>query len=216
MRSNPGSTVVTSGREREASRLQLMTIIGTRGRDEASSWLRTQRMQKWEWRWRGHSAGGARHERRRQHVHTRCLRGVKSKTRSKTEALHRGKTLGTTSTLINDCQAVPQQIHCDAPSMCQLASHCVSGLFTSYSACMHQTRSRAEAVYFCFGFFNTCGVVLFWLVMVWLTWAGVCHWASTARLAATPSTLVIAMIQFHFRCELINAVDVIILLLRHY
>lgn len=28
---NPGRTVVTSGREREASRLQLMTIIGTRG-----------------------------------------------------------------------------------------------------------------------------------------------------------------------------------------
>lgn len=31
LQSNPGRTVVTSGREREASRLQLMTIIGTHG-----------------------------------------------------------------------------------------------------------------------------------------------------------------------------------------
>lgn len=55
------------------------------------------------------------------------------------------KTADTKNTPINDCQLTSQQIHCDTRFMCQLASQCVSDLFTSYSARMHnQTHSRAE------------------------------------------------------------------------
>lgn len=116
------------------------------------------------------------------------------------------KTADTKNTPINDCQLTSQQIHCDIRFMSQFASHCVSELFTSYSARMHhQTLSRAEQRPCCQEDMLWCSV-LTCHSLTNLSWC-LLH----VRLHRHPRVMAIS--QFHFRYKLINGSDV---MLHHY